>query len=227
MDLTNTIIPKSDQVNSDDLLTGPRTVTIKEVRRGSSDEQPVSIDLVEFPGRPFKPSKTVRRVLVAAWGKEGDNYAGRRMTIYRDPDVKFGGQDVGGIRVSHLSDIAKPLTLALTATKGKKSKHVVQPLKDEPRQQRTTVDVGEPVATTLPVNPPKLPITGAQIRDIGAGLTKLDITDGEAQLAAVSQVIDREISNPQELTRDEATTVLSWIAHEQASVDDSGQGTLA
>lgn len=132
MDLSNTIIPKSDQINADDLITGPRTFTIKGVRRGS-DEQPVNIDLVELPGRPFRPSKTVLRILVAAWGKESDVYTGRRMTLYRDPDVKWAGQDVGGIRVSHLSDIAKPLTLALAETKSKKSKHVVQPLKDEPK----------------------------------------------------------------------------------------------
>ena len=32
MDLTDTIIPRSDQVNAEDLLSGPRTVTITEVQ---------------------------------------------------------------------------------------------------------------------------------------------------------------------------------------------------
>jgi hypothetical protein len=68
MDMTDTIVPKSDQLNAEDLLTGPRTFTITEVRKGSA-EQPVDIHLAEFPGRPFKPSKTVRRILVSAWGK--------------------------------------------------------------------------------------------------------------------------------------------------------------
>lgn len=129
MDLTESIAPKSDQLNAEDLLGGPRTVTIESVTKGSA-EQPVNIHLVEFPGRPFRPSKTVRRILVAAWGPEASNYVGRRMSIYRDASVRFGGQDVGGIRISHLSHLDKRLTLALTVTRGKRAPHIVEPLPD-------------------------------------------------------------------------------------------------
>ena len=131
MDLTESIAPKSDQLNAEDLLSGPRTVTVEQVTKGSA-EQPVNIHLVEFPGRPFRPSKTVRRILVAAWGPEASAYAGRRMSLYRDASVRFGGQDVGGIRVSHLSHISKRLTLALTVTRGKRSPYSVDPLPDAP-----------------------------------------------------------------------------------------------
>jgi len=132
MDLSNTIIPKSDQLNAEDLLTGPRTFTVGEVVVKSSSEQPVDIHLAELPGRPFRPSKTVLRILVTAWGKESDAYVGRRMTLYRDEKVKWAGQEVGGIRVSHLSHITKPMKLALTETRGKKENHTVQPLPDAP-----------------------------------------------------------------------------------------------
>lgn len=132
MDLTESIAPRSDQLNAEDLLTGPRIVTVTDVRSGST-EQPVEIVTQEFgPGRPFKPSKTVRRILVAAWGAEASAYIGRRMTIYRDPSVRFGGMDVGGIRVSHLSHIDKPLSLALTVTRGRRASYVVEPLPDAP-----------------------------------------------------------------------------------------------
>lgn len=131
MDLTDSIIPNSDQLNADDLMAGPRTVTIAEVVRGSS-EQPVDVVLVEFPGRPFRPSKSMRRVMVAAWGVQSSVYLGRRMTIYRDPDVMFGGAKVGGIRISHLSHIDKPLKVALTVTRGKRAPYVVNPLPDAP-----------------------------------------------------------------------------------------------
>ncbi|WP_248005498.1 hypothetical protein [Nocardia farcinica] len=127
MDLTDSIAPKSDQLNAEDLLSGPRTVTVEGITKGSA-EQPVNIHLIEFPGRPFRPSKTVRRILVAAWGAEASAYVGRRMTIYRDPSVRFGGQEVGGIRVSHLSNIDKRLTLALTVTRGKRAPFIVEPL---------------------------------------------------------------------------------------------------
>ena len=131
MDMTASIAPKSDQLNAEDLLTGPRTFTIAEVRQGNA-EQPVHVHLVEFPGRPFKPSKTVRRIMVAAWGKDSAGYAGNRMTLYRDPAVRFGGMDVGGIRVSHMSGIEKRLTVALTVSRGKRAPYVVEPLPNEP-----------------------------------------------------------------------------------------------
>jgi hypothetical protein len=138
MDLSDTIIPKSDQINAEDLLSGPRTVTITEVHAGGSAEQPVDIVLEEFgTGRVFRPSKTVRRILVAAWGSDASKYTGRRLTIYRDPNVKFGGQDVGGIRISHLSHIDKAMNIALTVTRGKRAPYVVHPLADAPAAKPT------------------------------------------------------------------------------------------
>lgn len=127
MDLTETIAPKSDQLNADDLIAGPRTFTIKEVSAGSS-EQPVEVHLVELPGRPYKPSKTMRRLMVSAWGPEASAYTGRRLTLFRNPDTKFGGATVGGIEISAMSNLDKRLTIALTATRGKKAQHTVDPL---------------------------------------------------------------------------------------------------
>lgn len=127
MDLSSTIAPKSDQLNADDLLAGPRTFTIEKVTQGNS-EQPVNIFLAESPGRPWKPSKSMRRVLVTAWGPDGNTYAGHHVTLYRNADIKFGGEQVGGIEISHMTDIKGPLKLALTVTRGKKRAHTVQPL---------------------------------------------------------------------------------------------------
>lgn len=129
MDLSQTTAPRSDQQNYDDYIGGPRTVTVTEVRAGTA-EQPVEIHLAEYPGRPWKPSKSMRRVLVAAWGADSSVYAGRRITLYGDPTVKFGGNTVGGIKVSHLSDIDKKLSIALTITRGKRAPHTVDPLNE-------------------------------------------------------------------------------------------------
>jgi len=133
MDMTESIAPKSDQLNADDLMAGPVTVTVQEVVRGTA-EQPVDVRLVEFPGRAYRPSKSMRRVLVLAWGPEASAYAGRRITLYRNPDITFGKDKVGGIEISHLSDIPKPLTVSLTATRGKRKPFTVTPLA-EPVQQ--------------------------------------------------------------------------------------------
>jgi hypothetical protein len=125
--MTATIAPKSDQLNADDLISGPITVTVAEVAAGSP-EQPVDVRLVEFPGRAYRPSKSMRRILVSAWGAEASSYTGRRISLYRNPEIMFGRDKVGGIEISHLSDIDKPLTVALTATRGRRKNFTVQPL---------------------------------------------------------------------------------------------------
>ena len=130
MDLTKAIIAKSDQLNSSDLIAGPRTFTIHEVREGN-DEQPVQIFLTEWPGRPFKPCKTVTRILAHAWGEETDDWPdGARMTLFRDPGAKWAGEEVGGIRVSHLSHIADPFKIALRESQKKSVLYTVDPLPD-------------------------------------------------------------------------------------------------
>jgi hypothetical protein len=96
--MRTTIVPKSDQLNADDLLTGPITVTITGVRRGSV-EQPVIVDIEGYEGRPYKPGKSMRRVLISAYGDEPKQWIGKQLTLYCDPEVKFGGVKVGGIRI--------------------------------------------------------------------------------------------------------------------------------
>ena len=129
MDLSQSIVPKSDQINADDLISGPITVTISEVRAGNP-EQPVDVHLVEFPGRAYRPSKSMRRVMVMAWGAEASSYAGHRLTLFRNPEITFGREKVGGIEIAELSHIDKPLTVALTATRGKRKSFTVKPLAD-------------------------------------------------------------------------------------------------
>ena len=43
--LSDTIIPKSDQLNSEQLIGQPKTIKITDVRRGASDDQPLVIHL--------------------------------------------------------------------------------------------------------------------------------------------------------------------------------------
>jgi hypothetical protein len=131
MTLRDTIIPKSDQLNYDDLLTGPITVRVIGLKSGSA-EQPVIVEIADDESgdamRPFKPCKSMRRVLISAWGDKGRDWIGKRATLYGDPDVRFGGVAVGGIRVLSVSGIDKPLAMRLTVSKAKRAEYVVQPL---------------------------------------------------------------------------------------------------
>lgn len=136
IDMSAFIVAKSDQLNSDDLGSGPRTIRITGVRANpDSAEQPVSISYEGDEGKPFKPCKTVRRILVAVWGPQAGEYVGRSMTLYRDPKVSFGGMQVGGIRVSHMSHMDREIVVAANSTRGKKAAHKILPLKVEAVQQ--------------------------------------------------------------------------------------------
>ena len=126
-DLRDTIVPNSNQLNAEQLIGGPMTIVVTEVKRGDGD-QPVSIHYENDQGRPFKPCKTMRKILIFAWGDDGSEWIGKRMTLYCDPDIKFGGVKVGGIRISHLSHIERDMAVSLNVTKGKKGEFIIKKL---------------------------------------------------------------------------------------------------
>ena len=191
MDITDTLAPKSDQLDAVDLLGGPQTFTVAEVTKGK-DDQPVNVRLVEFP-RVWRPGKSMRRVLAAAWGTDAKAWVGRRVTLYCDNSVKFGGAEVGGTRISHLSHIAKPLSVPLLVTRGKSAMFKVQPLVEKPA--------------------PKAVTKGA---DIDA-LAKAFEAAGVAQnlwLDYCTNVAGRTITAPTDLTADEGRKVIDALAQD-------------
>lgn len=194
-DLSDTIVPKSDQMNADDLVSGPRTFTITEVRKTGSgtDDQPVSIYLEEFPrSRPFKPSKSMRRVMVVAWGPDAAAYVGRRLTLYRDPEIMFGKDKVGGIRISHLSHIRGRLEIALTKTRGKREPYFVDRLAD---------DAPPPPRTASP----------DLLAELVATFDRKGIP-ADARLAGVNSITGGSATDLEVITEDEARQVLEVLA---------------
>jgi hypothetical protein len=156
-DMAQTIVPKSDQLNADDLIAGPRTITVTGVSIKAGGEQPISIHYEGDEGKPYKACKSMCRVMVTAWGADSKKYVGRSMTLYRDPTVKWGGMEVGGIRISHMSDIDSKITMALTMTRASKKPYTVRPLEagasktaapKEPVDDLTASKVPSPVETS-------------------------------------------------------------------------------
>lgn len=144
VDVPAALTAKSDQINADDLLGGPRLVRIGRVRRGGSPEQPWDVEVVDAttgepwrdPTRPtvaqvWRPCKTVRRLLVAVWGATPATWAGRRARLVRDPGVTFGGVATGGIRVDAVSHVDRRRTVAVLVARGRRGEVAVDPLPDE------------------------------------------------------------------------------------------------
>lgn len=131
LSLLDTVAPKSDQLNFDDLIAGPIRVRVTGLAAGTPD-QPVLVRVVNAETgaamRDYKPCKSMRRVLIAAWGDKGREWIGKEAILTGDPDVVFGGVKVGGIRISHVSGISEQLKLRLTTTRSKRSEYVVRPI---------------------------------------------------------------------------------------------------
>ena len=127
-DLRSTIIPKSDQLNSEQLLYGPMTIKVLDVSITNDEQQPLLIHHDKDAKRPYKPCKTMRKLLILHWGEDGEKWIGQSMTLFCDSSVRFGGNDVGGIRISHMTGLSKTEQTSLTSTRGKKATHTVQPL---------------------------------------------------------------------------------------------------
>lgn len=147
MDITAALAPKSDQLDAIELVT-PRTFTIDSGSRlGERDGHAVAeIRLVDFD-RVWRPSKGMLDVLAQCWGTDARQWVGRSITLYCDPTVKFGKEQPGGTRISHLSHIDGPRTCTIRASgAGRKQPWKVQPLPDapqapEPSPEPTEADV--------------------------------------------------------------------------------------
>lgn len=186
-DMSDTIKPKSDQLNADDLLTGPITVTIEKVTRNESAEQPVSLHIGN--GRqPFKPCKSMRRVLIAAWGENGSSWVGKSLTLYADSGVIFGGAKVGGIRISHVSSITEPLRVLLTVTRSKRAEFVVKPLTISNPQFESATGTIEDVVTVNSKPDAEKAWTKWGIKINGETFGTFDKSIGESALALVGSV---------------------------------------
>lgn len=223
MDISQTTVPDSTQVNAEDFLSGPRTVTIAAVREGTA-QQPVNIDLVEFPGRAYRPNKTMRRVIEAAWGRDTDAYAGRRMTLYRDPEVTFGRDTPGGIKISNLSHIDRTITIALTVTRGRRAPVVVEPLPqtpqgESPRGATQGVDLAAPGAGPVEgagvgassTPPPAGGITPDHERVIKEHMVRAGISSaGVMELAR--QAAGRDLASARDLSSVEADALVVLLA---------------
>ena len=86
--MLSTIVPKSDQLNADDLIGEQRkTIKITQITvKEKGEDQPCSIDYEGDNGKPWKPCKGMRRVLIEVWkSADANTYIGRSLTLYRDP----------------------------------------------------------------------------------------------------------------------------------------------
>jgi len=204
IDMSKTIIPKSDQLNADDLLVAGRTIKITGVRVISND-QPVSISYEGDKGKPYKPCKSMCRVLVMIWGDDGEAYIGQSLTLYLDKSVTWAGKAVGGIRISHMTGLKEKRVMQLTATKGSRKPYSVEPL--------ILNDVNDSNVADIQQTPEKVEyITAEQVELLQDKLKSAGME--EADFCAKMKITD--IKNLDKLRLDSAHTRLDAKIKEEA-----------
>lgn len=140
-DFSDMLRSKSDRLNADDLIGGPITVQITGVRRQSSDEQPLVLEL-SGGHMPWRPGVVMRRLLAALWETtDSDALVGRWVTLYRDPSVRYGRDEVGGVRVSHASHIDRVRKVALNVRRQQQHAFEIRPLKTPAPAGAPTADL--------------------------------------------------------------------------------------
>lgn len=117
--------PKSDQLNADDLMFAPVAVKIVKVKPGNK-EQPIVIELADGL-RPYKPCKTMIRILRAHFGDNAQDWINQQLILFRDPDAEYGGVKMGGIRISHATGLTEPKTFIITTRRGRRGEYTLLP----------------------------------------------------------------------------------------------------
>ena len=121
-DVSDTLIPNTDQLVADDLRTGHRDIKITRVERISDEKRPLAVYFEGDGGKPYLPNVSMRRVIAEAWGVDSRQWVSKWLRLFRNPKIKMGGTEVGGIRISHAYPLAQPeLLISLITTKGKRS----------------------------------------------------------------------------------------------------------
>lgn len=125
-DVSETLEAKSSQLNAVDIMGVEPVITVREVSVSPGGDQPISVYFNGDNNKPWKPSKGMRRILAAGWGRNSDDWIGRSVKIYFEETVTFGGKEVGGIRIRSMSDIpAAGINCALTISRTKREAYHV------------------------------------------------------------------------------------------------------
>lgn len=241
IDMTATTKAKSDQLNADDLISGPITVRVTRVQEFGSEQQPIGIH-ISGGHQPYKPCKTMRRILVAGWGADGEAYVGRSLTLFRNPEVMYGGEKQGGIEISHMSHI-KPFDIMLQTTRGKKRKFKIDALTDVVAQWAEKIGAAETLESLKEIGGQLKPLglnkadaaalreayrvreselkaapeptdTNRQHEDYAAFVARINARPNGAEATQIKA--DIESAQGDRLTDDEAAELLAMLSREMA-----------
>lgn len=193
-----TIQPKSDQLNADDLIGGNRIIHIRDVRVSDAPDQPASVFYEGDNGKPWKPCKTMRKLMAHCWGLDESLFIGRSLELYRDESVTWAGEAVGGIRIKAMSHINERKRVSLQLSKNKKMPFSVDVLKAPEKVIQPELSAAPQIRENLAEEALKAANGGSdQYKAFFGGITKEErkaLADEHESLKAIAAKADEDVN---------------------------------
>ena len=105
---------KQSDVDTDTLVTVLKVGRANVAREGDEPEYKWLIKFNEFSKPMVLNATNIKRLAKACESDNSDDWSGKQVVLYVDPDVEFGGNVVGGLRIrAH-----KPAPVARPASPG-------------------------------------------------------------------------------------------------------------
>src|SRR5688572_13369009 len=90
---------KQSDVHEDTLVTVEKVGKANVAREGDEPEYKWLIRFTEFKKPMVLNSTNIKRLAKALNSDDTDEWVGKQAVLYVDPDVEFGGNVVGGLRI--------------------------------------------------------------------------------------------------------------------------------
>jgi hypothetical protein len=157
-----------------------RTLSLERVGREGDDEQRWIMWFNELK-KGLRLNVTTLRIFEAAYGDDSDRWIGRRVQLYWDPTVQFGGKLVGGVRVRLSRAAAGGVAAAVATPAGARF---------DPMTGKPLAAPAQPQARFDPMT--GKPLTGAEPAAAPAG-EFVDTTTGEVTASGIDAEFDDDI----------------------------------
>src|SRR5688572_8718253 len=109
---------KQSDVHEDTLVTVEKVGKANVAREGDEPEYKWLIRFAEFKKPMVLNSTNIKRLAKALNSDDTDEWVGKQAVLYVDPDVEFGGNVVGGLRIrAHKQQAIKQVQGAKTGGK--------------------------------------------------------------------------------------------------------------
>jgi hypothetical protein len=103
---------KQSDIDDETIVTVAKVGKANIAREGDAPEYKWLIRFDELPKPMVLNSTNVKRLAKACDSEDSDDWTGKQVILYVDPDVEFGGDIVGGLRIRAIKKAAPAKQLA-------------------------------------------------------------------------------------------------------------------